>query len=278
MNLKKLSTLSLTAAIGFAAITLSPTYAAEKAKPKAEAKAEAKPAAPLKATESKIDLPKPDADGFVELFNGKDLTNWEGYADYWSVKDAAITASETKDKSRQTFLILKAIPTVSDFELRYKYRYVSKEGNSGVQFRSKVLNPDTDPYRVGGYQADCDADNTHTGIIYDEAGVAGKRGIMSKRGEKTHWTADPKPKIEPLAKNDKQIKEVIKAPGSGEWNDCVLIAKGNHITYSINGVTTTELIDENPKAVKDGILALQCHAGYTMEIQFKDIKIKELKH
>ena len=35
------------------------------------------------------ELPKPDADGFIPLFNGKDLTNWEGLDGFWSVKDGA---------------------------------------------------------------------------------------------------------------------------------------------------------------------------------------------
>ena len=102
------------------------------------------------------------------------------------------------------------------------------------------------------------------------------RGRSDFGDEKTHWTADAKPKTEPLAKGDKEIKEIIKPAGSGEWNDCVLVAKGNHITYSINGVTTTDLTDDSPSAVKEGVLALQCHQGFTMEVQFKDIKIKPL--
>ena len=43
---------------------------------------------------------------------------------------------------------------------------------------------------------------------------------------------------------------------------------------SINGQVMTDLTDESPKALKDGVIALQLHAGYTMEIQFKDVKIK----
>ena len=39
----------------------------------------------------------------------------------------------------------------------------------------------------------------------------------------------------------------------------------------------TDLTDDSPKALKDGVLALQCHAGFTMDVQFKDIKIKLLK-
>ena len=39
----------------------------------------------------------------------------------------------------------------------------------------------------------------------------------------------------------------------------------------------TEMIDESPKAVlKGGAIAFQMHAGFTMDIQFKDIAIKLL--
>jgi len=56
----------------------------------------------------------------------------------------------------------------------------------------------------------------------------------------------------------------------------VLVAKGNHITYTINGHVTTDLTDDSPKALKEGVLALQLHQGFTMEVQFKDIRIKLL--
>ena len=38
----------------------------------------------------------------------------------------------------------------------------------------------------------------------------------------------------------------------------------------------TDLTDDSPKALKEGVLAFQLHAGYTMEIQFKDVRIKLL--
>jgi hypothetical protein len=260
MKLKKLAALALAAGVGMSSAALF-VRAADDA-PKATEK-----------TAAATELPKPGADGFIEIFNGKDLTGWAGQEGFWSVKDGAITATETKDKSRQTFLVLTATMP-NDFELHYKYKFVTNEGNSGVQFRSKVLDPKKDAYRVGGYQADCDAGNGFTGIIYDEAGGAGGRGIMSKRGEKTHWTDAKTPKTEKLEKSDADLKAAIKP--SGEWNDCVLTVQGNHIVYSINGNVTTDLTDDSPKAVASGILALQCHAGFTMEIQFKDLKLKPL--
>jgi hypothetical protein len=225
--------------------------------------------APPRTTDSKAD-PKPDADGFMTIFNGKDLSGWEGLEDYWTVKDGAIVGHETKDKSKQTFLVWKGAK-VSDFELRIKYKFATPDGNSGIQFRSKVLDEKT--FRVGGYQADFDAKAGYDGSIYDEAGVAGGRGTMSNRGDKTVWNAENKRTNEKLKEDNAELKKHIKI---GDWNDVILVAKGNHMTYTINGHLMTDLTDDSPKALKEGVLALQLHAGYTMDIQFKDVKIKLL--
>lgn len=226
--------------------------------------------------EPKAEIPAAGADGWISLFNGKDLTGWKGLEGYWTVVDGAIQCSETKENSKQTNLILlcsKDHPEkFANFEIRYRFKWVTPGGNSGVQIRGKIDNPEM--LHVGGYQADIDAGNGYTGIIYDEGGVAGGRGIMSKRGEKTVWDADNKSSSTPLDKTDAEIKAMIKPVG--EWNDAVVIADGNHITYSINGQVTTEMIDNSPKACKDGVIGLQMHGGHTMTLQFKDIKIKML--
>jgi Domain of Unknown Function (DUF1080) len=213
-------------------------------------------------------LPKPDADGFVTIFNGRDLAGWTGLADYWSVTDGSISGHQTKDMSRQTFLVFSALK-VTDFELRLKYRFASPEGNSGIQFRSMVLDPET--YRVGGYQADLDAEVEYAGSIYDEAGVAGDRGTMSNRGERTTWDAGYARHIEPLSASGPDLKKSIKL---GDWNDVVLVADGNHVVYSINGRVMTDLVDHAPSALREGVLALQLHAGFTMDVRFKDVRIK----
>lgn len=216
----------------------------------------------------KPELPKPDAEGFMTIFNGKDLTYWDGLPDFWEVKDGVISGHEVKEKSKQTFLVFTGA-NVTDFELRIKYKFATPDGNSGVQFRAKLLDPKS--FRVGGYQADFDGKAGYDGSIYDEAGVAGGRGTMSNRGEKTMWDAANKRSSEKMADDNAALKKYVNV---GDWNDVVLVAKGNHITFSINGHLMTDLTDDSPKAVKEGILALQCHQGYTMDIQFKDIKIK----
>jgi hypothetical protein len=224
----------------------------------------------------KAPIPAVGADGWISLFNGQDLTGWEGLEGYWTVVDGAIQCSETKETSRQTDLILlcsKDNPgKFANFEIHYRYKWVTPDGNSGLQIRGKIDNGKM--FHVGGYQADIDAGNGYTGIIYDEGGVAGGRGIMSNRGEKTVWNADNQRTSTPLKQTDAEIKALIKPVG--EWNEVVVTAVGHHIIYRINGQITTEMIDDSPKACQDGVIGLQMHAGHTMTLQFKDLKIKML--
>jgi hypothetical protein len=223
-----------------------------------------------------VELPKPDADGFISLFNGKDLTGWEGLSGYWSVKDGAIDGSEMKENSKQTFLVLsasKADPArFANFELHVTYRFVGNTGNSGIQFRSRMMIPET--YRVGGYQVDSDATRPYDGNLYDEGGQAGGRNIMASRGFKTTWDANNVRKNEPLAENPQMLTGFIKPPG--EWNALILVANGHHMTTNLNGHLMADVYDDSPKALKDGLIAIQLHMGYTMSIQAKDIKIKFL--
>ena len=127
---------------------------------------------------------------------------------------------------------------------------------------------------MGGYQADFDAEVEYDGSLYDEAGVAGDRGTLSVRGAQTTWDAESKRHIEPLGENGADLKKSIKL---GEWNDVLLVANGNHVVYSINGHVMTEMIDDSPAALREGVLALQLHAGFTMDVRFKDVRIKVLR-
>jgi hypothetical protein len=206
-----------------------------------------------------------DEQGFKSLFDGKSLDGWEGREGFWSVQDGAITG-QTKQTfgGPNTFLVWKG-GDVSDFELRAKYKIVG--GNSGIQYRSKVIDPKL--FRVGGYQGDFEAGKTYSGINYEELG----RGILAERGTRVTLTANGEKKVEKLPMSSEQLQKAIKQE---DWNDYVIVAKGNHLTHKINGNTTSEVIDESGKGAKSGVLALQLHAGPPMMVQFKEIRIKQL--
>lgn len=215
-------------------------------------------------------------EGFKSIFNGKDLAGWEGNSELWSAKDGAIVGQTSADKPLKgnTFLIWKD-GTTADFELRCSYRITplgSKGfGNSGIQYRSKVL--DAAGWRVGGYQADFEAGANYSGILYDEGGVAGGRQIMAARGEKVVWDKDCKKQVTGSVGSSQEIQAAIKKE---DWNDYVIVAKGNHLQHFINGRLTVDVTDEcEAKALKSGVLALQVHAGDPMKVEFKNIRIKQ---
>ncbi|MFM1768996.1 MAG: hypothetical protein RJA22_1525 [Verrucomicrobiota bacterium] len=214
--------------------------------------------------------------GFTPIFNGKDLAGWEGNPKLWSVQDGTITGKTGTDPdtklSHNTFLVWTN-GKVSDFELRFSYRIVA--GNSGVQYRSKLLGQGAFGPRVGGYQADFEAGKTYSGILYDEGGGAGGRGIMAQRGERVEWGADGKKQVIGKTGESKAIQALIKHE---DWNDYVIIAKGAHLQHFINGQATVDVLDKTPgKSVAEGILALQVHAGPPMTVQFRNLRLKALK-
>ncbi len=220
--------------------------------------------------------------GFKSLFNGKDLSGWEGNPKLWSVKDGTITGITGSDAdtkiNHNTFLVWKG-GEVADFELRLSYRI--EKGNSGIQYRSKVSETGKFGPIVGGYQADFEAGKTYSGILYEERG----RGILAQRGQKTVIKEVEETKD---GKTQKKTKvEVTGSVGKSEdiqakikhedWNDYVVIAKGNHLQHFINGQLTVDVTDEqSAKAAKSGALALQIHVGPPMVVQFKNIRIKNL--
>jgi hypothetical protein len=212
--------------------------------------------------------PAADDEGFVTLFNGKDLSGWEGDSVHWSVQDGAITGRTTPETliKTNTFLVWQG-GKPADFVIRLKYKM--EGGNSGVQYRSKVLDPEK--YIVGGYQADIDSKGVHTGINYEEKG----RGILAERGQRVEIGADGKK--QPVGTLGDKGELLTKISNDG-WNDYEITARGNHLTHVINGAVMSEVIDNQPsKAATSGVIALQLHVGPPMTIQFKDIRLKEIK-
>ncbi len=222
----------------------------------------------------------------IKPFNGTDLTGWEGNMDLWSVKDGAITGTTPADPANpekstlkhNTFLVWKG-GTVGDFELTFQYRIVA--GNSGVQYRSSLLEPGDFGPVITGYQADFEAGTKYSGILYEEKG----RGILALRGQKTiikpGIQADKKGKVKPVVEaagtvgDTDAIQAAIK---SEDWNDYKIVAKGNHLQHFINGMQTIDVTDmDEANAAKEGLLALQIHQGPPMVVQFKDLVIKTLE-
>jgi len=219
-----------------------------------------------------VAAPPPEAGSYERLFNGVDLAGWDGNPELWSVRDGAITGVTKADPklTHNTFLVYTR-GDYADFELRLSYRIV--QGNSGIQYRSQVSGQGDFGPIVGGYQADFEAGKSYSGILYEERG----RGILAQRGQKTVVRErDGKTAVDVVGSlgDSEAIQAAIRAE---DWNDYVIIARGNHLQHFINGLQTVDVLDEqSAQAARTGKLALQIHVGPPMTVQFRDIRIKRL--
>ncbi|WP_395747834.1 DUF1080 domain-containing protein [Prosthecobacter sp.] len=203
-------------------------------------------------------------DGFTELFNGKDLTGWDGDPKLWRVEKGGIVGTCTGPDAmpNNSFLIWRG-GEVKDFELHAMVR-VEGDNNSGVQYRSREL-PEVAPWVITGYQIDIHPALEHTGMTYEEKG----RGIFGLNG--TDVMLDPEGALWKLATH-----EPVKVDVS-QWNEYTVIARGNHLVHKINGKITSELTDyDEKKRALAGLVAIQLHRGNANSVHVRDIRLKVL--
>ena len=214
-------------------------------------------------------------EGFVSLFNGRDLTGWEGNPALWRVENGVIVGQTTAEGpahlTYNQFLVWKG-GEVDDFVLRFDIK-CSNQGNSGMQFRS-WMNPDASrPYSVQGYQADFDGVHAHSGIFYGE----GFRNIiLSQRGQEAVIEPDQSRSKEVRRfAEDATLKNELKVE---DWNTYEVTVKGFTFTNKINGHTMSIFTDADPDVRKNsGILAIQVHTGPPMKVEVRNIRIKKLQ-
>ncbi|MHC5022783.1 MAG: 3-keto-disaccharide hydrolase [Planctomycetota bacterium] len=174
----------------------------------------------------------PVAAGWVDLFNGTDLSGWTqvcGDPDRrgrFHVEDGAIVGTYVAG-SANTFLATSR--EYGDFVLEFEFM-VPAGVNSGVQFRSTVRRDSGE--RVSGYQFEIDpSDRAWSGGVYHEAG----------RG----W-------LYPLEFNP-GAKRLLRV---NAWNTGRVECVGRSIRTWINDEPVAHLIDRDASS---GIIALQVH-------------------
>ena len=180
--------------------------------------------------------------GFKPLFDGKSLQGWEGDQALWHVHNKMIVGKSPGIK-RNEFLATKK--EYGDFELRLEFRLLEGKGNSGIQFRSRRA-----PRGHGciGYQADIG--QNYWGCLYDE-----------ERRRKVLVQAPP------------ELGDKLRKTG---WNSYTIRAEGDRVMLTINGVKTVDYVEKDEEIAQTGIIALQIHSGPAMQIDFRNIRIKEL--
>ena len=202
-------------------------------------------------------------EGFMKVFDGKNLRQWSGDTKYWAVKDGAITGTTDGTLKMNRFLTWKG-STIRNFDLRVKVK-VTNGGNSGIQYRG-TSRPDLGLDVVTGYQCDVVANNAqYNGMLYEENG----RRILAPTGNQV--IIDPQ--------GQSWIIDTWQVPMAApdEWHEYRVLVEGNHHRHWIDGNKTVDVIDLDEVGRKlEGVLAVQVHVGPAMTIQYKDFEIKHL--
>ena len=197
-------------------------------------------------------------EGAESLFNGKDLSGWEGDPDLWSVKDGVIHGTTHPKKTANTFLIWQG-GDLEDFHLVYEARCF--ENNSGMMYRSEVV--DEAKFVMRGSQCDLHPKAEYLAMLYGEK----ERGIVTQRGQTMVIDEEGNRKVTASRKPE--------AIDITQWNTYEIICKGTHILHKVNGEVCIDLTDNEKDRIKRGKIGIQLHGGPAMKVDFRNIRLKK---
>ncbi|HEV3143576.1 MAG TPA: family 16 glycoside hydrolase, partial [Gemmataceae bacterium] len=207
---------------------------------------------------------QPSEDGWVQLFNGKDLTGWKSPGiDAWKVENGVLVGRG----GRHYHYLFHSREDFENFHLRAEARInrlaatARQEGKKGVY--------------GGGIYFLCDP---HTVREFGHPDVLGyKTAINDQDHGLPRDTGFPRTGSL-LRACPPNIRQVTLAEGGfdlpDDWFTLEIIALGGRLTVKVNGTTTADVVDAT---YTRGSLALQNQADEADEVvQFRKIEIKEL--
>jgi hypothetical protein len=178
----------------------------------------------------------------VEVFNGKDLTGWEGHEKYWSVKDGVIIGKNTDTVPVSTYLLTKR--KFTDVRIVCDFKLAESEMHSGIALWGRVAPERKDKYTYAGHLVMFPSEYG----FYDLYG----RNLIHKNADKA--------------------KKVGK---QHDWNKIEILAQGNRIRFVLNGVLISDWREPKPDLIKEAPIGLQLHSNTKpQEVQFKNITLE----
>jgi hypothetical protein len=183
----------------------------------------------------------------ASLFNGRDLSGWTGDTKGYTVEDGSLVSR--KDSGGKLYTESEH----SDFSFRFDFKLASG-GNNGVGIRAPLKG--------------------------DPAYVAMEIQILDD-------TAAQFRKIQPWQAHGSIYGVVAAKTGHqkplGEWNHEEIIARGNHITVILNGVTIVDAeVDASTKTLDGkphpGLARTSGHIGFLghgARIEFRNMRVKD---
>jgi Domain of Unknown Function (DUF1080) len=178
----------------------------------------------------------------IQLFNGKDLTGWEGHEKYWSVEDGVITGKNADEVKVSTYLLTKR--KFSDFRLVFDFKLAKSEMHSGIALWGRVAPDKGDKYTYAGH------------LVMFPSGY----GFYDLYGRNSiHNNAD----------------KAKKAGKQHDWNKIEILAQGNRLRVVLNGVLISDWREPEPDRIKEAPIGLQLHSNKAaQQVEFKNLTLE----
>jgi len=223
-------------------------------------------------------------DGFVQIFDGKTLSGWDGDPAVWRVEDGAIVAVRPAGQiTNNSYLVYRGIKA-HDFDLRLEIK--AAVGGSGIQYRSRTGvrwltpvagRPEPDPkWMMTGPQADFWPAKTFgrdlfSGQVYMENEP---ERTVSWRGQVTRRAATLKPELLGKVGDGKALADLVHPDG---WNEYEIIARGPVVLHLINGQLMSVHINDDPQSPdnRSGLIGIEAELN-PARIEVRNVWLRKL--
>jgi len=232
-----------------------------------------------------------DHEGYVSLFDGATLKDWDGNPKFWSVKDGVIYGRSTPaNPCGNTYLVYRKFPA-KDFTLKFEMKIVGP-GGSGFQYRSQTGVPWLSPippkvtanvgpvnldWMMTGPQADFwypafPKASDWTGQFYSENTPL---GILAWRGEVVESAPEVRPRLIGNIGDRTALGGYVKV---NDWNQYMIIARGGTFIHILNGQLMAVYIDDDPASANNhtGMIGIEIESSPS-KVSVRNIWVKKLQ-
>jgi hypothetical protein len=200
------------------------------------------------ARPKKIKTPKAPKTEKIQLFNGRDLSNWA-----FQLRDPSVDPSlvflvqnQTIHITGEPFGYMRTKDSFSDYQLHVEWRWPSEATNSGIFIHAQL--PDT----IWPKSIECQLQAGNAGdFICMNGSDMNERTDKSRRSVKKMAASSEKP--------------------AGEWNTMEIVCKTNTIEVFVNGVLQNKATGVS---VGKGHICLQSEGK---DVEFRNVFLTKLK-
>ncbi len=224
-------------------------------------------------------------DGYVSLFDGVSLKNWDGNPKFWRAENGAIVGESTaQNPSGNTYLVYRGTEA-KDFTLKLEIK-VEGTGGTGIQYRSKTGIPWLAPiadnvtanngpvnlnWMMTGPQADFwPVSRDWTGQFYSENTPM---RILSWRGMVVEGAGLREKKQMGTIGDREALGKVVKMD---DWNEYTIIARGGTFIQILNGQLMAVMVDDDPQSSNNQSGLIGIELEQVCKVSVRNIWLKKL--